>query len=132
MLVWTRWGVIRARIPKYAISLLSYVYKMSPGDAGVTYSLAHVYDVGQHYDFQEKVLLETISRLKHQYNKENIDTNEIYYNLSRSAYSIEKYDAVLGCLDQMKETDESLRVAYMYGLTYRAKGNIGKSRTYFG
>lgn len=123
--------MIRAGIPKYAISFFSYVAKMKPFDAGATYSMAHAYDIGRHYDLQEKVLLETLDRLKSPENMVQLDSNEIYYNLSRSAYSIDDFNKVIGYLDKMKETDESPRVAYMYGLTFRALRDKEKAKMYF-
>lgn len=124
--------MVNYRVPKYAIPVLSYVKQHKAHDAEVVYTMAQAYSVGSHLELEEEALLETLRRLDDPKNTYQIERDEIYYNLSRTTYLLEKYDNALDYLNRISsDTKNPARADYMYGLVYRARGDKEKAGKYF-
>lgn len=124
--------MIQKRVPKYAVALMSYANSKHPYDASISYGLSHAYDSGEHYDLEEKALLDTLKRLKHPKNKFKKDPDDIYYNLSRCALNLGRVDDTEAYLRKIK-TDSKLSANsdYMFGLVYQRREMKKKSLNYF-
>lgn len=124
--------MISNHTPKYAVALMSYAYNKHPYDASISYGMAHAYDVGKHYDLEEKSLLETLKRMKNSKNKFKMNENEIYFNLSRCTFSLGREKDTLKYIKKInKNTKYAANADYMYGLVEEKRGNIKKAQTYF-
>lgn len=124
--------MIQNRAPKYAIPVLHYVNLQKPHDASIVYSMAHAYDAGKNFDLQEKALFETLALLKHPDNQAEIDKDQIYYNLSRTAYALDKHDDALKHLEKIRDKQKlGASIDHMYGLIYEATGDKQKAERHY-
>ena len=124
--------MIRRHVPKYSVALMANANSKHPYDASISYGLAHAYDSGKHFDLAEKALLETLKRMKHPKNKFKTDTNEIYFNLSRSSLSLDREKDTEVYLKKIKQGSKyAANADYMFGLVQQRRGNEQKAQDYF-